>query len=365
MGADAVTATQAVILAGGQGTRLRPLTLTRAKPVVPLLNRPFLAYQLALLREHGVTDVILACSYRVEDVHQALGEAEHLGVRLRYVIETEPLGTGGGIRNAADLTRGTVFVLNGDVLTDADLTAMRGLHQARGSRTTIFLMPVEDPRAYGLVEHEPDGRLLRFREKPTADEEITTNTINAGIYLIDAALLTRIPAGRPVSVEREFFPAVIADGIPCYGWTGRTSTYWRDIGSPAAYHAAQRDLLTGRARSSLAPPGAARGASWIAPSARIAADARVADPSVVGERVEIGAGAAVGPQATVGDDTRIGEGARVTGAVLWERVRVGPRAVLHDCVLPNDVEVGADAKIDAGVVLEPGAVVPAHAHLTR
>ena len=365
MVADAVTATQAVILAGGQGTRLRPLTLTRAKPVVPLLNRPFLAYQLALLREHGVTDVILACSYRVDDVREALGDGERLGVRLRYVVETEPLGTGGGIRNAADLARGTVFVLNGDVLTDADLTAMRHLHESRGSRTTIFLMPVEDPRAYGLVEHEPDGRLLRFREKPTADEEITTNTINAGIYLIDAALLTRIPAGQVVSVEREFFPAVIADGIPCYGWAGSTSTYWRDIGSPAAYHAAQRDLLTGRARSTLAPPGAPRGGSWIAPSARIAADARVADPSVVGERVEIGAGAAVGPQAIVGDDTRIGEGARVTGAVLWERVRVGARAILHDCVLPSDVEVGADAKIDAGVILEPGAVVPAHAHLTR
>ena len=157
---------------------------------------PFLAYQLALLREHGVTDIILACSYRVDDVRQALGDGEQLGVRLRYVIETEPLGTGGGVRNAADLARGTVFVLNGDVLTDADLTAMRRLHESRRSRTTIFLMPVPDPRAYGLVELDADGRLTRFREKPTADEPITTNTINAGIYLIDAALLDRIPAGR-------------------------------------------------------------------------------------------------------------------------------------------------------------------------
>ena len=147
-----------------------------------------------------MTDVILACSYRVEDVRRALGEAEHLGVRLRYVIETEPLGTGGGVRNAADLARGAVFVLNGDVLTDADLTAMRRLHERRGSRTTIFLLPVEDPRAYGLVELDGEGRLTRFREKPTADEPITANTINAGIYLIDAALLARIPAGRAVSI---------------------------------------------------------------------------------------------------------------------------------------------------------------------
>src|SRR3989475_1792132 len=170
---------QAVILAGGQGTRLRPLTLERAKPVVPLLNRPFLAYQLALLRQHGVTDVILACSYRVDDVRSALGEAEHLGVRLRYVIESEPLGTGGGIRNAADLARGAVWVLNGDVLTDADLSAMRGFHEAHGSRTTIFLIRMPDPRPYGLLDTAPDGRLQPFRRQPAPDQPIATYTINA------------------------------------------------------------------------------------------------------------------------------------------------------------------------------------------
>src|SRR5688500_9974224 len=239
-------ATQAVILAGGQGTRLRPLTLARAKPVVPVLNRPFLAWQLALLREHGVTDVVLACSYRVDDVRSALGEAEHLGVRLRYVIEAEPLGTGGGVRNAADLAAGTVFVLNGDVLSDVDLTAMRAFHEARGSRTTIFLTRVSDPRQYGLVETLADGRLRRFREKPGADEAITSDTINAGVYLLDAALLARIPGGRNVSIEREFFPGLIAEGVPCYGWLAHT--YWRDIGSPHAYRETQRDPLLGRAR---------------------------------------------------------------------------------------------------------------------
>jgi len=224
---------QAVILAGGQGTRLRPLTLERAKPVVPLLNRPLLAYQLALLRAHGVSDVVLACSYRVDDVRAALGDAEHLGVRLRYVVEREPLGTGGGVRNASDLVSGSLFVLNGDILTDADLTAMRRLHETSGSRTTIFLQPVPDPRQYGLVEADESGRLLGFREKPTADEEITTNTINAGIYLIDAPLLARIPRARASSIEREFFPALIADGIPCFGWC--PTAYWRDIGTPSAY----------------------------------------------------------------------------------------------------------------------------------
>jgi NDP-sugar pyrophosphorylase family protein len=329
--------------------------------VVPLLGRPFLAYQLALLREHGVTDVILACSYRVDDVRQALGEGEHLGVRLRYVIEDEPLGTGGGVRNAADLARGTVFVLNGDVLTDADLTAMRCLHESRGSRTTIFLTPVADPRAYGLVELDGDGRLRRFREKPGADEPITTNMINAGIYLIDAALLARIPAGRAVSIEREFFPALIADGIPSFGWTG--AAYWRDIGSATAYRDAQMDLFAGRVRSPLPPPGEPRDGSWVAPTARLAPDARLQAPSVLGDRVEVGRRARVGPLTVVGDGSRIGDDARVQGAILWERVTVGPGAVLRDCVIPSNVTIGPHAHIGPGVVIDPNTTIAAHARI--
>ena len=330
--------------------------------MVPLLGRPFLAYQLALLREHGVTDVILACSYRVDDVRQALGEGEHLGVRLRYVIEDEPLGTGGGVRNAADLARGTVFVLNGDVLTDADLTAMRRWHESRGSRTTIFLMPVADPRAYGLVELDGEGRLRRFREKPGPDEPITTNTINAGIYLIDAALLARIPAGRAVSIEREFFPALIADGIPCFGWTD-AAAYWRDIGSPAAYRDAQMDLFAGRVRSPLSPPGEHRAGSWMAPTACLAPDARLQAPSVLGDRVEVGRRTCVGPLTVVGDDSRIGDDARVEGAILWERVTVGPGATLRDCVIPSNVTIGPHADIGPGAVVEPNTTIPPHTKL--
>jgi mannose-1-phosphate guanylyltransferase len=355
--------TQAVILAGGQGTRLRPLTLARAKPVVPLLNRPFLAYQLALLRAHGVADVILACSYRVDDVRAALGDAAHLGVKLRYVVEKEPLGTGGGVKNAADLVSGTLFVLNGDILTDADLTAMRRFHAERGSRTTIFLQPVEDPRQYGLVETDATGRIGRFREKPTADEEITTNTINAGIYLIEAALLERIPADRPSSIEREFFPGVIADGVPSYGWCA--SAYWRDIGSPAAYREAQMDLLEGRARMLLPPPGDPYQGSWLGDGATVARDARVVPPSVVGQRVALHPRCQVGPAAVIGEGSTIGSDARVEGAVLWERVEVGSGAVLHQCVIGADVKIGAYARVGSGVVLESGAVIPERTTLTR
>ena len=326
--------------------------------MVPLLNRPFLAYQLALLRHHGVTDVILACSYRVDDVRHALGDGAAFGVRLRYAVEREPLGTGGGIRNAADLTRGTVVVLNGDVLTDADLGAMGRFHTERGSRTTIYLRAVDDPRPYGLVETNTVGRVRAFREKPTTPEEITTNTINAGIYLIDAALLSRIPAGRVVSVEREFFPVLVADGIPTFGWIAQT--YWRDIGSPAAYLAAQLDLLAGRVQTTLAPPGRVTAGSWIAEGVHVDAGARVEAPSVLGPGVAVAAGARIGPRAVIGANCGIGAGAQIDGAVLWEDVTVGAGAVLRGCVVGSGATIGADAEIGPGVILEAGASIPEH-----
>jgi mannose-1-phosphate guanylyltransferase len=356
-----VDAGQAIILAGGQGTRLRPLTYTLPKPVVPLLNRPFLAYQLALLRDHGVTDVILACSYKVDDVRGMLGDGAALGTHLRYVIETEPLGTGGGVRNAADVARGPLFVLNGDVLTDADLTAMRALHAARGARATLYVTRVPDPRAYGLIETSDDGRILAFREKPGPGEPVTTDVINAGIYLLDADLLTRIPAGRPVSIEREFFPALIADGLPVYAWEG--PSYWRDIGSPAAYLDAQMDLLDARVRTGIAPPGDRAGGSWIAPGASIDPTAVIEGPSVIGARVTIANGSRVGPRAVLGDRVRVEAGARVAHAVIWDRTEIGPDARLDQCGVGSGSRIGPRAHVGRGAVLESGAVVPPEARL--
>ena len=341
--------TQAVILAGGQGTRLRPLTLARAKPVVPFLNRPFLAYQLALLRHHGVTDVILSCSYRVEDVQAALGDGRGLGVRLRYVVEPEPLGTGGGLRNAADLASGTLFVLNGDVLTDVDLTAMRRFHDARGSRTTICLSPVADPRAYGLVETDAQGRIERFREKPGPDEPITTNMINAGVYLLDAALLQRMPSDRPVSIEREYFPALIADGVPCFGWAHET--YWRDIGNLAAYLAAQIDLLHERVKTPLSPLGARRHGSWIATGTEVPERACLIGPSLIGPDVTLGHGCQIGPLTVIGSGCFIAPGAHIEGSVLWEHVEVGANAIVRDSV------IASNAHVEANAIVGPHAVV--------
>ena len=351
---------QAVILAGGQGTRLRPLTLSRPKPVVPILNRPLVAYQLALLRQHGVDDVVLACSYRVDDVRAILEAQGDLGATVRYAVEAEPLGTGGGLVNALGPGSGSLFVLNGDILTDVDLSAMRRFHASRRARLTIWLTRVPDPRPYGLVETDDGGRIRRFEEKPAGGDPAT---INAGVYLLEREVMDRFPPARQLSLERDVFPALVADGVPCFGWTA--PGYWRDVGGPAAYRAVQIDLLEGRVRSPLRPPGVLREGTWFAGGGSAAADARVEPPSVVGADVELHARAHVGPRAVIGARSRIGAGARVEEAVLWERVDVGAGAVLRGCVVGADARIGPRAEIGPDIVLESGAVVPEHARLVR
>jgi mannose-1-phosphate guanylyltransferase len=351
----------AVILAGGQGTRLRPLTLTRPKPVVPLLNVPFLAYQLALLRRHGIRDIALSCSHMVEAVQQAMGDGSAHGVRLSYAVEVAPLGTGGGVRNAAALVGDLVAVLNGDVLTDLDLGAMLAFHRSRGAAATIYLTRVADPSAYGLVELEDDGRVRRFVEKPDKSQ-ITTDAINAGVYLLDRGLLDRIPTDRPVSIEREFFPGLLRDRVPFYGWVA--SNYWLDIGDPARYRQGQLDLLAGRVATEVVPSGRRAGAAGgAADGARVDPTAVLTAPAVIGSGSQLGAGARVGPRAVLGDRCAIGDRAVIEGAILWEDVAVGADARLVDCVVGAGVRVGARCVIGPGAVVASGAEVPADARL--
>ena len=297
----------------------------------------------------------------VGEIQRVMGDGAAHGVRLRYAVETEPLGTAGGVKNAIDLVGSVVLVLNGDVLTDADLTAMRRFHAQRRAAATIDLFPVPDPRAYGLVELGEAGRILRFIEKPSP-AEVTTNTINAGIYLLDRTLLDRIPTGRTVSMEREFFPGLLADGIPFYGWVG--DHYWIDIGSPAKYRRAQIDLMAGKVLSGIAAVGPWRDGCRIA-------DDVVLDPTVtITGSCVIGAGSRLEPECRVGPDVVlgrrcvVGRGASVTGAVVWDRVSVGEAAVLSDCIIASGVRVGAGALVGPGVVLEADRVVPHHARLT-
>jgi NDP-sugar pyrophosphorylase family protein len=284
----------------------------------------------------------------VEDVRRAMADGSAYGVTLRYAVETEPLGTAGGVRNAIDLLGGLVLVLNGDVLTDADLSAMLRFHNERRAAATIGLVPVPDPTPYGLVELGEAGRIRRFIEKPEP-ADVTANTINAGIYLLDRTLLGRIPAGRMVSIEREFFPSLLADRVPFYGWIG--DHYWLDIGNPAKYREAQLDLLTGKVSSPIAALYPSRDRCRVAEDVVLSPTAGITGPCVIGAGSRLGAGCRVGPETVLGEGCVVGRGAHITGAVLWDRVWVGDDAVLTDCIIASGVRVGAGAVVGPGMVL--------------
>jgi len=299
---------------------------------------------------------VLSCSYLVDEIRRAMGDGSPWDVTLEYAVEADPLGTAGGVRNAADLVSGLVVVLNGDILTDADLSAMLRFHSERGARATIFLTRVEDTSPYGLVELTGDGRVRRFIEKPGPADR-TTDTVNAGIYVLDAALLGRIPAGRVASMEREFFPGLLADAVPFFGWIG--DCYWIDIGSPAKYRQAHLDLLAGRVQTELAPAGAAASGDRraIAGDAVLGARVRATPPLVIGAGCRLEDDSRVGPSTVLGPGCVVGAGAAVEGAVLWEGVSVGAGAELRDCIVGAGVRVGPHARVGPGTVLEDGADV--------
>jgi len=332
---------KAVVLVGGFGTRLRPLTETVKKELLPLVDRPILDHTLDRLVRHGVHEVVMSSPY-LEEAFDPFIEARHGEPRIEWVTEREPLGTGGAIVNTlAAVGEEPFFALNGDICTDLDLTAMRAFHEERGAAITIALHRVDDARAFGLVATDPDGRVREFREKPA---EPIPGDINAGTYLIDPAVLGPWTADHEISIEREIFPAVIDAGHPVFGFVA--DAYWMDLGTPEKYLQAHYDLLAGRLRDAEYPapwiaanadvePGANVDAlSAIGAEARVAAGARV-DESVVHPGASIAAGASV-IRSIVGAGARVGEGASVTACVL------GAGSTVPDGVQIDDVKVPTD-----------------------
>jgi NDP-sugar pyrophosphorylase family protein len=345
---------KAILLAGGQGTRLRPLTLQTPKPVVPIFDRPFLQYQIDRLRAlPEVDEVVLSLNYQPERIEAVFGDGSASGVRLRYVVEPRPLGTGGAIKFAAGDTRGEpILVFNGDVFTSVDLAALLQLHRERQARATIVLTPVENPAAYGLVETEPDGRVRAFVEKPSPDA-IRCNTINAGIYVLEPETLDRIPADTVFSIERGYFPSLITDREPFVAHV--SDGYWIDIGTPAKYRQAHADIMDGRF---VAAPFAGRaGQSVIAADATIDPTATVEAPCFIGAGARIAAGARIGAYSVIGAGCRIGERAEIAGAILWPGTSVGADARIgaslagHDCRFDAAVEVGIDRVFGDGSIV--------------
>jgi len=345
---------KALILTGGQGLRLRPFTCETPKPLLPVANVPFLLYQFQLLRRHGVREVLLATAYRPEAFRRAFGDGRKVGLRIRYAFEPSPLGTGGAVRKTAEGIDRTLLVLNGDVLNDLDVGAFLRSHRRRKAAASIALVRVKDPTLYGLVETSPEGRILRFLEKPTWDE-VTCNTINAGAYLFEPSAVARIPPGVPYSLERGLFPSLLEAGAPFYGFV--IGGYWMDIGTVEKYLQVHLDILGGAVPLERALRR--RGRFLLEPGARLAADA-----AHDGEgRVLIGRGARVAPcvqfsgSVCVGPRCAIARGASLAGCVVLGGSRIGEGARLKDCVVGHRCVVEAGASIGPGRALGDGTVV--------
>jgi mannose-1-phosphate guanylyltransferase len=338
---------QALILAGGEGTRLRPLTTTVPKPVIPLANRPFISYMLDWLSEHEVDEIILSCGFLASQVRAVLGDGVD-GVRLRYIDEEYPLGTAGAVKHAESLLGDRFLVLNGDVLTDFDLSALKRFHEERGAVATLALIPVEDPSAYGLVRTAQDARIKDFLEKPSV-EQIDTDLINAGAYVLEHSVLDRIAEGRSVSFEREVFPSLIGQGL--YGCS--VEGYWLDIGTPERYLQATCDILEGTVRTTHSRNGAVRDGEH----AGVSPAAELIGRVLIGHGCEVEEGARLGPLAVIGDGARVGAGAVVERAVLHQSVDVEQRAVVRESIVGHDARVGAGSRLDSGTVVGPDAVI--------
>ncbi|MHC0433148.1 mannose-1-phosphate guanylyltransferase [Streptomyces sp. O3] len=350
--------TEAILLVGGKGTRLRPLTVRTPKPMVPAAGVPFLTHQLARARAAGVEHIVLATSYLAEVFEPYFGDGSSLGLRLEYVTEREPLGTGGAIRNAATrLSSGPdapVLIFNGDILTGLDIPALVATHETSGADVSLHLTRVDDPRAYGLVPTDPSGRVTAFLEKPQTAAEIVTDQINAGAYVFRRSVIDRIPAGRPVSVERETFPELLASGAHLQGMVD--STYWLDLGTPQAFVRGSADLVLGRAPSPAVP--GRRGDRLVLPDASVAPDAKLTEGTVVGAAAVIGAGARVAGS-TVLDGAVVEPGAVITDSLVGAGARVGARTVLSGAVVGDGATVGADNELREGARVWCDAVLPA------
>lgn len=326
---------QALVLVGGEGTRLRPLTLTQPKPALALVDRPLIRYMVDWLGRHGIDEVVMACGFRPEGLRAALGDQVRGGPAIHYVQEDEPLGTAGPVRLAADmgLLGDRFMVLNGDVLTDLDLTALQNQHSETGAVASLALHPVDDPTSYGLVRRAQDGEVLEFIEKPDPSE-IDTTEVSAGAYVLERQVIDLIPPGRQISIEREVFPRLVGQGL--YG--RRLEGYWMDIGTPQRYLQASWDILEGGVETEV-----------VASAPGLFVD----DGAVVDD------GAEVGPRAVVRRGCAVSEGARVVASVLLDDCSVGAGASIEGSILAAGVSVGEGASVSEGSVVGEGAMIEA------
>jgi len=342
---------QALILAGGEGTRLRPLTTTVPKPVVPLVDRPFIAFMLDWLRSHGVDDVVMSCGHLADGVRAVLGDGSSVGVRLRYIEEPRPLGTGGALKFAEDLLDERFLMLNGDTLSDLDLTAQLEAHERTGAVATLALYPVEDPSAYGLVRLHDDGSVREFVEKPAPDQ-IDTNNISAGAYVLERSVLDLLAPGARASIERDVFPRLVGNGLYGHVSTG----YWMDIGTPDRYLEATFDILEGTVATEVA---ARLDGSFVCVEDGVSSSGRIVPAALVESGCRIAPGAQIGGRAVLQHDVSVGEGTTIEGAVVMRGATIGAHCTLRNCIVAAGATVGDHCVIDGLSVIGEGVVLGA------
>jgi mannose-1-phosphate guanylyltransferase len=345
---------EAVVLVGGQGTRLQPLTLRTPKPMLLFAGVPFLTHQIGRLRAAGVEHIVMATSYRSEVFHEYFGSGKDLGVRIDYVTETEPLGTGGGIRNVARrLESGPddpVLIVNGDVLSGHDIRAQLELHRRRDAAVTLHLVEVEDARAFGCVPTDSHSRVTGFVEK---SPNPVTNRINAGCYVFARRVIDDIPADRPVSVERETFPGLLEAKAIVLGYLD--TSYWLDVGTPSAFVQGSADVVRGVVVSPVLP--GPPGESLIHDEALVHASAVVSGGSVIGPRSRVDAGAHV-RGSVVADGVHIAAGAIVDRSIIGRRAVIGTKSIVHHAVIGEGARIGASNELAAGIRIWTDAVIP-------
>lgn len=333
---------KALILAGGKGTRLRPLTVYTPKPIVPFLNKPFLLYQIEILRRAGISDITLSLSYQPDKIEHLLGSGAEYGVNLHYITEPSPMGTGGAYKFAVGDSDETTIVFNGDVLTDIDIRSVIEFHRSKKSEATLVLAPVANPSAYGLVETGPESEILRFLEKPKPEQlaELSTNTINAGIYVLEQSVLQLIPPGKNYSFEYNVFPELLDRGMPFFAYV-LDGNYWRDIGNPESYLQGHHDFLAGDVRGF----GIERGTDY-----------DIATAAVIDGRSIVGKGCVIKPNVRImnsvlGHGVHVEEHAIVENSVIWAHTRISGSAEVRNAIVGRSCHIGRNVIIRPGVVL--------------
>jgi mannose-1-phosphate guanylyltransferase len=342
---------QALILAGGEGTRLRPLTSTVPKPVVPLVDRPFIAFMIDWLSSHGVDDIVMSCGHLASGVRNVLGDGEAFGIRLRYVEEPRPLGTGGALKFAERLLDERFLMLNGDVLTDLDVSGQLAQHERTGATATLALTPVEDPTAYGLVRIADDCAVTEFVEKPAPDQ-IDTRNISAGVYVLERSVLEMLQEGEPASIERDVFPRLVGDGL--YGCVSRG--YWLDIGTPERYLQGTFDILEGSVGTQVAER---MGTGYLCVEQGVENEGRIIPSALVESGCRIGEGARIGGRAVLEHDVSVGENTTIEGSVVMRGAEIGANCTLRGCIVAGGVRIGDNCLVEGMSVLGEGVTIGA------